>query len=481
MSATPTPGAEPANPKHGSSTGPDLYLPGVGNGGYRVDVYDIDIDVRVSGGRVDGLAVLSAVATQTLSRFSLDLAGLVASKVSVNGTRAAKFSQDDGKLLIRPARPLADGQPFTVMVQYGGFPHPVTTARGVTGGWEERPDGVTVTGVPVGASTWFPCDARTDAAASFVLRVACDQSHTVAASGVATAPVVRGGRRRWVFTQERPVPLGSVGLQVGRFGDEAAKTVVNTTAPDTAAPDSTAPDIAAPDSTAPDATTLRLLFDAGAAEDLRSFLDAQERVLPVLEKLYGPLPRPTITTVVRAEPIEPVFAASLVTVFRGDLDDAQRGERLAVRALAAQWFGCTVFPASLADSWLTSGFARYSEWLWSERRGGGASADELARQYHSALSRQPQDIVIADPGAGRIDDDRIAGRGALTLHALRLTVGDDVFLPLLRTWADGTAPHAVATADFVAAAVASTSRPVDDLLERWLADEELPALPRPLA
>ena len=36
-------------------------------------------------------------------------------------------------------------------------------------------------------------------------------------------------------------------------------------------------------------------------------------------------------------------------------------------------------------------------------------------------------------------DDRVYKRGALLLHALRLTVGDEAFFSLLRGWAESRA------------------------------------------
>ena len=42
--------------------------------------------------------------------------------------------------------------------------------------------------------------------------------------------------------------------------------------------------------------------------------------------------------------------------------------------------------------------------------------------------------MIADPGPDLMFDDRLYKRGALTLHALRLTLGDETFFDWLRDW-----------------------------------------------
>ena len=135
MMVSPGPARSAPASKHGAADGGDPYLPGSGNGGYTVRGYDLDLDYRVRTNRLEGTAIITATATQKLSRFSLDLAGLVAGKVSVNGTRVAKFSQSAGKLVVRPATPLAEGQGFSVMIRYAGFPHPAVSSWGDVG-WE---------------------------------------------------------------------------------------------------------------------------------------------------------------------------------------------------------------------------------------------------------------------------------------------------------------------------------------------------------
>ena len=50
----------------------------------------------------------------------------------------------------------------------------------------------------------------------------------------------------------------------------------------------------------------------------------------------------------------------------------------------------------------------------------------------SGSSGLGQDFFLADPGPDLMFDDRVYKRGALTLHALRLSIGDDAFFSLLK-------------------------------------------------
>jgi aminopeptidase N len=78
-------------------------------------------------------------------------------------------------------------------------------------------------------------------------------------------------------------------------------------------------------------------------------------------------------------------------------------------------------------------------------------------------------------------DDRVYKRGALTLQALRLTVGDEAFFAVLRGWVDENRHGAVSTDDFVRHCVRVSGHDEDELVRlfaSWLDETSLPRLPR---
>ncbi|HWC08782.1 MAG TPA: M1 family aminopeptidase, partial [Solirubrobacterales bacterium] len=150
--------------------------------------------------------------------------------------------------------------------------------------------------------------------------------------------------------------------------------------------------------------------------------------------------------------------------------------RLVAHALAPQWFGNAVTLREWRDIWLHEGFACYSEWLWSDAS-GGRSCGEHARHHHRRLKALAQDLVLADPGPADMFDDRVYKRGALTLHALRRTVGDEAFFKILRTWIARHSGGTVTTADFEALAAEVCGRDLTPLFDAWLRRPTLPDLP----
>ncbi|MEV7996700.1 M1 family aminopeptidase, partial [Streptomyces sp. NPDC086077] len=141
-----------------------------------------------------------------------------------------------------------------------------------------------------------------------------------------------------------------------------------------------------------------------------------------------------------------------------------------------QWFGNSVSLADWRHIWLNEGFAKYAEWLWSERS-GGPTAQQLAAAAHQVLSGQPQDLRLADPGRKSMFDDRLYQRGGLVVHAVRCALGDEAFFRMLRGWAGQHRGGAVTTAAFTAHAARFASAPLDELFRVWLQERALPPLP----
>ena len=143
--------------------------------------------------------------------------------------------------------------------------------------------------------------------------------------------------------------------------------------------------------------------------------------------------------------------------------------------LAHQWFGNSVTARRWRDIWLHEGFACYAEWLWSENS-GGQSADEWARHYHQKLVSSPQNLLLADPGPRDMFDDRVYKRGAITLHVLRTTIGDDKFFALLRDWTNRHRHGTVVTDDFTGLAANYAEVSLHPLWNAWLFSTEVPPL-----
>jgi aminopeptidase N len=426
----------------------DPYLPQHGNPGYAVQHYDLDLDYRVASNRLSARARLTVLAVEQLSKLSLDLAHLRVTKVAADTRRVTKFSQRDGKLAVSFDSPLRYGAAVVLDIAYGGSPAPLDGPWGEVG-WEELADGVIVAGQPDGAPSWFPCNDLPSEKASYRISVTAESPYTVVANGRLVDRRVRASRTTWVYEQPEPMATYLATLQIGRYDRQTHEAVVPL---HSAAPQ-----------------RLR----RGVAHDF----ERQPRMLVAFQEMFGPYPFSDYTVVVTDDDLEIPLEAQGLSVFGANHVDGRRGsERLVAHELAHQWFGNSLTVGRWRDIWLHEGFACYAEWLWSEHA-DDQPADAYARDAWDRLAALPQDLLLADPGPELMFDDRLYKRGALTLHALRRSVGDAGFFELLRSWATEHRHGSVSTEAFVAHAQRQTDAPVTEMLKRWLETLPLPRLP----
>ena len=438
-------------PGTGVVRGPvDPYVPTRGNRGYMVTRYELDLDYRVATNRLAGRARVLLTATQDLEHLGLDLTGLRVGDVRVDGRRPRAHAHRRGKLTITLGERLRAGASAVVDIDYTGTPRPAPGPWGDVG-WEELTDGVIVAGQPDGASTWFPCNDHPSDKATLSLRLATDPGYTVVGNGALVGRTTRAGRVVWAFEQAEPMATYLATVQVGRY------TVLETAA-------GPVPQHAV----VPARLRTAVLHDLGRQADM----------MALFVRLFGPYPFDEYQVVVTDDALEMPLEAQGMSVFGANHVDGRRGaERLVAHELAHQWFGNSLTVASWQHIWLHEGFACYAEWLWSEGSGGPA-AHTLATQAWDRLARQPQDLRIGDPGPQRMFDDRVYKRGALTVHAVRLALGDVAFFDMLRTWTRTHAYGNVTTEDFVDCVRRHTDVPVDALFDAWLGGTRLPRLVR---
>ena len=428
----------------------DPYLPGHGDRSWSAAHYALDLDYDLAGNQLRAEAVIDAVADEDLTRVVLDLAGLDVAKVTVDGRQPAKYATRGGRLVVTLRAPIAERAAFRVVVKYAGAPKPLIDKHHGDAGWEELSDGVIVAGQPHGAPTWFPCNDRPDDKASYSITVTAAADYTVVANGLLAEKRRGSSTVTWRYEQVEPMATYLATVQIGRY---ELRPYDGTAVPMVAA----------------------VPADVGTGFD--AAFGRQPEMMASFVDWFGPYPFEGYTAVVTPDDLEiPLESQGLSTFGRNFCRDDWDAIRLVAHELAHQWFGNAVTLARWQDIWLHEGFACYCEWLWSEASGGD-STDHWARHHHERLSGLDQDFALADPGPELMFDDRVYKRGALTLHALRLSIGDDAFFGLLKAWVAEHAGGSVTTEDFHAFVGARTDVDPDDLFDQWLVQTALPDLP----
>ncbi|MGZ4592837.1 MAG: M1 family metallopeptidase [Actinomycetes bacterium] len=425
----------------------DPYLPGHGDETFDVESYELELDYRVASNHLDAGARLVVVARAPLDRLVLDLSGLRVRKVVVDGRRPAAYSARAGRLRVRLEHPAATGDRLEITIRYDGNPRPVRSHWGELG-WEELSDGVIVAGQPGGAPSWFPCNDRPANKATYRTTVTAESEYTVVANGLLVDRRSGASRTTWVYDQRQPTATYLATVQIGRYERRELG-----------------------DGDVPQHLFRPARLNALCEHDF----GRRGQMLAVFSELFGPYPFGAYSVVVTDDELEIPLEAQGMSVFGANhVDGARSHERLVAHELAHQWFGNSLTAARWSDIWLHEGFACYAEWLWSERS-GGQSADTHARRHRGLLAARPQDLVLVDPGPKHMFDDAVYKRGALTLHALRTTLGDDRFFGRLREWVSAHRYGTVTTEQFERHW--GDDPAITRMLHAWLRVTELPALP----
>ncbi|WP_430780517.1 M1 family metallopeptidase [Actinoplanes sp. G11-F43] len=418
----------------------DPYYPKYGNGGYDVAGYDLDLDYEPSSNELSGTATITATATQDLSRFNLDLAGLTASAVTVDGA-AATSKAEGAELVITPTTGIVNGRPFTVVVTYGGKPGPTENDTLGTSGWlSSGTAGAIALGQPESASTWFPVNDHPSDKATFTLAMSVPEGVEVLSNGVPGAHETSGGRTTWRWSETSPmasylstVVIGQYRITSGTHGGRPMVTAV-------------------PESMPEDGPAAKSLARTGEITD---FLETQ----------FGPYPfAANGGVVVDDERIRYALETQSRPVYGNTFFLGGENTGVVAHELAHQWFGDSVALTRWQDIWLNEGFATYAEWLWSEHSGEQTAQEIFDERYRAFNWSEPP----GDPTPRRLFGEAVYQRGGMTVHALRKEIGDEAFFKLVKGW---TAEHRdgnVTTAQFITAANTAAGRSLDGFFEAWL-------------
>jgi aminopeptidase N len=435
----------------GSSGIGDSYYPRMGNGGYDVQHYDLNIQVDLSLQRINAVAKIDALSLSGLLSFDLDLNDFDIGTVNVNG-QPAGFDLGNGELVITPSTPIPPNTSFNVEISYSGKPGGITSRHPTDylDGWNFYEGGVIVAGEPTGAETWFPSNNHPRDKATFTMNVTAAKPYVVAANGVLDGETDNGNGTetyRWIMDEPMATYLATVAI--GNF-DLVDDTPVN-------------------------GIPMRSYLPHSIRGEVADIVSLIPEVISFYDSLFGPYPFDACGVVVHDLNLGFALENQTLVVVGSSFFD----ESILVHELSHQWFGDSISLSEWKDIWLNEGFASYAEILWKEHKEGLAAAEADVRLYYRGLSdrAKTETIRIGDPGPDRLFDIIVYRRGELVLHALRRKVGDDAFFRILHEYflrfRDGNAT----TEDFISLAEEISNTDLESFFQAWLYEVPMPPIP----
>jgi aminopeptidase N len=165
---------------------------------------------------------------------------------------------------------------------------------------------------------------------------------------------------------------------------------------------------------------------------------------------------------------------------RGNLDLPSEG--LQVHEVAHQWVGDYVTPRTWADIWLSEGFAIYMQVLWDAHNLGQDELVNRARRnqnaYHAAWARGSRHPLVNRNYGKALDvfDLNAYRGGAVVLHMLRTTLGEENWWRAVRHFLTKYANQPVQTEQFRIAIEEATGQPLDWFFDQWIYRAGFPVL-----
>jgi aminopeptidase N len=428
--------ASPALAANGSAGIGDKYFPKMGNGGYDVRNYELDLDYDPVTDELAGLAKVKAIAKQGLDSFHLDYRGPAVTEVAVAGEPAA-FEQKGRELVVEPAQRVPRRTKFRTEVVYAGVPGTVTDPDGSTEGWTTTADGSAALGEPLGSPAWFPCNNHPTDKAKYTFNVTVPSTVTAVANGrLESQTDLGGGKQEFVWEARDPMASYLATLAIGIFSvtEETVEGIESYTAVDPLAGPTTG-------------------------------LDNSGEAIAFLSENFGDYPFEATGAIVD---LNPTLGYALETQTRPYYSLAP-GETTVVHELAHQWYGNSVTLGRWKDIWLNEGFATFAEWMWDQHNGGPTTAQTFDDLYATdGGDDEFWNPKPGDPKPAGLFDETVYTRGAMTLEVIRQRIGDPDFAKLLRRWHSKHAGGHATTPKLKRLAERVSGEQLDRVFRDWL-------------
>ncbi len=440
----------------GSSGLGDSLYPEFGNGGYDVTHYLLDFTIHdVSTSDLTAVVTIEAMATQDLVSFNLDFVGFDIDGIMVNDAEA-DFSRKGQELTVSPLKPLAVGETFTVVVEYSGSPEEMqSVALPVQTGWIIFDGGSFVLSEPDGSANFYPVNDHPLDKAAYTFRVTVPKLFEVAANGTLIETTDMGDATTFVFDSPSQMASYLATINIDEFDIETMES----------------------ESGIP----IRNYYSTGLDADVRKPFARQGEMIDYFSELFGPYPFEVYGSLLMDTEFGSALENQTLSIFGIDMvdtEDVEGSELTVAHELAHQWFGDSVSVADWRDIWLNEGFATYAEALWVEHAEGPKARDEYIKYLYSDMVEFGSESgAPGNPPANDLFNASVYEWGGLTLHALRLEVGDEAFFEILKTYYDRYKNGNAATEDFVSVAEEVSGKELGEFFNNWLYSGKLPPIP----
>jgi aminopeptidase N len=145
--------------------------------------------------------------------------------------------------------------------------------------------------------------------------------------------------------------------------------------------------------------------------------------------------------------------------------------------LGHEWFGNKVSVGDWADFWIHEGITAFGDWMFYWEHGG---EEAYFKKANNTLSQITHSKPVASPVNSTEEEayhSEIYTKGAFLMHSLRWVLGDDVFFPMLKAFANDarfTYENQVNTRDFIDFVKSYSGKDLEGFFQLYLYTTDIP-------
>ncbi|MEO3762588.1 M1 family metallopeptidase [Streptomyces sp. B8F3] len=429
----------------------DPYFPVDGSGLFTLTHHTLEVDFDVASGVLRGRARLEIAVSADVPAIALDF-GLPAHEVVVDGSPLPAKAVP-GKLVIEPDAGLSAGS-HHLDITYAGSPGDVEI-RGERS-WMNTPLGALAAREPHAAAFWFPTNDHPSRKGTYDLTITVPRGFVAVAPGrlVEHSHTSHGHRFRWVTAE--PVASYLYSLLIDRMRIEIE---------------------------ALDERGLQWVSGYGDgvndhAPAARASIETTPAVCAWLESLLGPYPFDALGGVVTRMAGPHALETQTHPIYGDRFFHQSIDSYVVAHEMAHHWFGNSVSVSAWNDIWISEGIATYLSWMWSEKNDEGTTDELFSSFYHlRAADTDYWRIPPGDPSPAHLLSTQVYERGAMAVHVLRRSIGDDAFIACLRTWCAEHRHHHGSLPQFLATAAEVGRTDTAAIMQPWLFARRRPGPP----
>jgi aminopeptidase N len=129
-----------------------------------------------------------------------------------------------------------------------------------------------------------------------------------------------------------------------------------------------------------------------------------------------------------------------------------------------------------ADIWLNESFATYAEYLVTEKLAAPTATLRTLNAWENSTRFNVGQSPIVNPSRPQMFGTNSYVKGGFVLHMLRLEVGDEAFMTILREWVKRFSNKNAKTSDFEALAQEIGKKDLSAFFDQWLRRDDIPTV-----